>query len=83
MGTEEAAPMPMATSMGTSLRPPAHQPEPHHQVVNAAPKFDLNELIHAGKFAFNMKIIKVYSGGGANYTTRRKPCLSSTPSSKV
>ena len=43
MGTEEAAPMPMATNMGTSMQAPVHQPEPHHQVVPAVPKYDLNE----------------------------------------
>ena len=62
--------MPMATNMDTSMRPPAHQPEPLHQVVPADPKFDLNELIHAGKFAFNMKIVRVYAIGGANYNPK-------------
>ena len=67
MGKDEAAPMPMATAIDTSTRPPALRPEPVHQVVPAAPEYDLNEIIHAGKFPFNMKITRVYAIGGANY----------------
>ena len=59
--------MPMATNLDTSMRPPAHQPEPLHQVVPAQPEYTVNDLINAPKYTWNMKIVKVHTGGGANY----------------